>query len=577
MTPEQVLPVAAGRETARSIAADAFVGRVLYERFLIEREMSDPASGGYSSYLAKDLTHFCRKVVVRAVTPTEQGGRSNAFQEICDTLMRLDHPNIEWILETGRLFDGRPYAVTTYTCGQTLTQILQGHRRLVLERAAHIIESLAEALGAAHSRKIIHGDVTPANIVITSREHEAESVRLANFGTAWPADPGRGRFADTNSESLFYTAPELMTDDGRATPASDIYSLAVVAYRMLTGDVPFLETDQEDMLESIVRGERDRHFNLRTDLPDEAKATIMSALQYKAAMRPRDVRVFGIDLANELRGRLTVRKIFSPAQADVPVPFFAEAAGEIAFKTPAAMSQQDEPKKRSLRNADATLSDRTITWSLVVLLLAAALSIPIFKTIFFDEQKTAAVASIVKKPADNRLPRELRYSVEGQSIKNAAVPQPLVQTAFAAGTEYKMTFEADAAGNAYVFSEASDDQGRTIYNVLYPLPKVSGGSAHVEPKQKAKTRPGTFNGSRSAEIVWLVWTAGNQDDLESLRRAALAGDGVVRSENDVEKLKHFLERNKNFKLDLRKDDASQQMVLKGSGDKIVHRIEIEHN
>ena len=83
--------------------------------------------------------------------------------------------------------------------------------------------------------------------------------------------------------------------------------------------------------------------------------------------------------------------------------------------------------------------------------------------------------------------------------------------------------------------------------------------------------------SRGPEIIWLVWTAGNQDDLESARRAACDGDGVVRSENDVEKLKHFLERNKNNKFDLRKDESTQQSVLNASGDKIVNRIELEHN
>ena len=61
--------------------------------------------------------------------------------------MGLDHPNIEWFLEAGRLFDGRLYAVSTYTSGIGLDEILAGSRRLVLERAAHTIESAGEALG----------------------------------------------------------------------------------------------------------------------------------------------------------------------------------------------------------------------------------------------------------------------------------------------------------------------------------------------------------------------------------------------------------------------------------------------
>jgi hypothetical protein len=140
-----------------------------------------------------------------------------------------------------------------------------------------------------------------------------------------------------------------------------------------------------------------------------------------------------------------------------------------------------------------------------------------------------------------------------------------------------MTFEADSGGNAYVFSEAVEENGRTVYNVLYPLAKLNGGSAHIEPKQAVKTRSGNFDESSNSAIVWLVWTAGNQDDLESARRSALENDGIVRSEDEVKKVKHFLERNKNFKLDILKDEATQQTVVKGLGGKIVHRIELEHN
>lgn len=583
MTTDKVLSAEENRQTSRVGTPDDLSGHVLFERFLIERDLLDPSSGGnFAVYIAKDLKHFCRKVVVKAIRQpsAERSGRPNAFQGVCDALMRLDHPNIEWILETGRLFDGRPYVVTTYTSGHSLGEMLSGDRRLVLDRVAHIVESVADALGAAHARGILHCDVTLANIVVTPQEYEAESVRLTNFGSAWPPDSGRSLFEETywESESPLYTAPELMVEDGRATPASDIYSLAAVAYRMLTGKVPFKATDREEMLELIVKGVQKRPSDLRTDLPADAEAILLSALQYKPLMRPRDVRTFGLELASELRKGSHSGQATRPRKPEVPLIVYADTIREIEVEG-AGEVPLVEPKRRLARKAVTIVSDRAIAWSLIILLLAGALSIPIGQTLLDEGEKPAPISSIIQKPADTRLPREIRYSIEGQNVKNPAstASQPMPQNSFVTGGDYRMTFEADSLGNAYVFSEAVDEQGKTFYDVLYPLAKVNSGSAAIEPKQQAKTRPGTFVDGRNTAIVWLVWTAGKHDDLESATRTALEGDGVVRNENEIQKLKHFLERNKNFRLDINNDDANRQTVLKGSGDKIVHRIELEHS
>jgi serine/threonine protein kinase len=568
MIPDQVAQQEGNREKFQLTPTDTLVGRVLYERFLIEHEVSEP-DDKCVSYLAKDLRNFCVKVILRTIPLTELTRWSNTFQEICDTLMRFDHPNIEQILETGRLFDNRPYAVAAYESGVSLNQTLHHNSRLVLDRVAHIVESVGYALGAAHSMKIIHGDVTPANIVITPRQGETESVRLVSFGTAWPADPGLDRFADVHPDSLFYAAPELMLEGGRATPASDIYSLAAVAYRMLTGSAPFQASDREEMVELIARGVCAKPSNLRTDLSRDAEAMILSALQYKSAMRPRDARSFGRDLAEELRKGEQLYSAIQQVNVEVPAQVSTESISQLILP-PEADKRRVERKRIVAQNAPSVVPDRAIIWSLVVLLLAGALSIPIFKALFFDEQRTSAVSSIVNKPAESRTPRELRYLVDSQNTELLKASQPQK-------SEYKITFEADSGGNAYVFSEVVEENGRTAYNVLYPLAKLNGGSAHIEPKQAVKTRSGNLNESSNPEIVWLVWTAGNQDDLESARRTAFETDGFVRSENDVQKIKHFLERNKNFKLDILKDEANQQTVVKGLGDKIVHRIELEHN
>ena len=577
MSTDRVLPEEENRQTSELRTPYDIVGHVLFERFLIERDLSHPAAAGNCAiYLAKDLKHFCRKVVIKVLSEplAERSGPPNSFHEVCEALMRLDHPNLEWILETGKLFDGRPYVVTTYTSGQSLEQILIGDRRLVLGRVAHIVESVAEGLAAAHARGILHGDITPASIVITPQEYEAENVRLTGFGS----DSSFSRFtnSDLECEPFFYTAPELMFEDGRGTPASDIYSLAAVAYRMLTGDVPFEATDREAMLDSIVRGIRTRPSILRTDLPTDAEAILLSALRYKAVVRPRDVRAFGLELANELRECGRYRTASKRPKVVIPAIVIADTTSDIEVEN--GPDEVARAPRRFTHTATAIVSDKAIAWSLIILLLAGALSIPIGQTILENGQKPSAVSSIIKKPTDTRLPREIKYSFEGTGIKKdgSAGSQPISQNSFISSSgEYRMIFEVDSTGHAYVLSEAADEQGRTIYNLLYPQSKLNGGSAAIEPKQQVKTRSGTVTETRGTEIVWLVWTVAKQDDLESARRSALEADGIVRDESDVQKVKHFLERNKNNKLDIRQNDANQQTVVNGSGDRIVYRIELE--
>lgn len=567
MDPDKIPPDEANDLESSIQTHGVLPGDVLCRRFLIEGDLSDPAAAGCKTYLAKDLELSCKKVIVRTLMPrvADDGKPSNTFQEICGVLIKLGHPNIETILETGRLFDGRGYAVAAQANSHPLTRILGGNRRLVLERAAQIVESVAAALAAAHSQKILHCDVTPANIMVTPDQTDDQSIRLAGFGCAWPF-PHRSDISDIppGRESFSYAAPELLTVGSRATPASDIYSLAAVTWRMLTGEVPFKADSRDELLRLIVNGLRIRPSETRTDLPADAEAILLSALQYKAVMRPRDAQVFGHDLAEALRSGECVRP-----DREVIAPLPAGPVVEVNFE-PASLIVKEQPRNEPLKATaakqmavkPAAVSERSMVMLIIILLLTGALSIPIVRAIRNEEQKPSPVSSIAKKPAEVRLPREMKYSIDRQIVKNAT------------GDEYQLTFESDSPGNAYVFSEFDDEQGKTVYNVLYPVAKANSGSARIESKQQIRTRPAGFGDNGAPAIIWLVWTAATLDQIEEIRNAALAGDGIVRAEGDLQKLRHFLERHKSNRLTVRKDEAERRTIVSGSGDRIVHRIEV---
>jgi uncharacterized NAD-dependent epimerase/dehydratase family protein len=128
----------------------------------------------------------------------------------------------------------------------------------------------------------------------------------------------------------------------------------------------------------------------------------------------------------------------------------------------------------------------------------------------------------------------------------------------------------------YILNEGKDEQRKVVYSILYPTPKTNNGSAEVSAKQQIETSSNTFTGERGTEIVWLIWAATKQDDLESIWREAFDNKGVVKGDDNIQRLKTFLEKKKENKTEASKDTANQQTIVKANGDVVAHRIELEH-
>ncbi len=155
------------------------------------------------------------------------------FQREAASIANLQHPNIALVYEFGE-HDGQPFMALEWVEGRTLMELLRETGPLPPARAFHLATQLATALDDAHRRGIVHRDLKPSNILIGPNDH----LTLVDFGLAWIAAAP----ALTQTTSFFgtprYTAPEHIRGeavDGRA----DQYSLAIVVYEMLTGQIPF--------------------------------------------------------------------------------------------------------------------------------------------------------------------------------------------------------------------------------------------------------------------------------------------------------------------------------------------------
>lgn len=570
---------------------EELVGQRLEGRFLIEKNLTDDGAdaGGIGVvYLAKDLKLLSKKVVVKILKEkfAEDDDLLRKFQHEKEALIRLDHPGIVRILDSGTLTAGNPFLVIEFIEGHSLRKALSKVGRLPLDFAAHVISSIGYALAEAHSRKILHRDIKPENIMLTPQDHGPDRVRLIDFGIARVdnSELGSATMVPKTMGTLRYMAPEQLSGQLILTSAADIFAFGVVAYEVLTGELPFKAKNISDMYHLEEQGVRVLPSQLRPDLPQLTEALLLSALEFDQEKRPQDVRIFGRDLARSLLG----------GNPGVDGWFNIEDKATLHAADSAGAPEPTKKKTRSL------------PWVALGLVILAALSVAAGYLLFVGRGPAGPDLAANTSRAGAQLPatsnqtaanvnrpdasqgdtaepgreRELSYFLTVQKMRNGkpfeAPFKSSGQEIFESGYKFTMAFVPDGDGYMYVFNQGKDDQGKIGYYLLFPTPSTNKGSAQVSNGQQIETARSTFTGGRGTEVVWMIWTKEKSEDLERVTRAAVASAGVVMDEASAILLEQFLEQNKSQKTESTKDSGNQRTLVKAKGDTVVHRFELEH-
>ncbi len=275
-------------------APGVLTGTVLSARYRLESKLG---SGGMSTvYLARDETlerWVAAKVLHREIS--DQPDQIERFRREARAVAQVSHPNVVAVIDAGE-DGGRPYIVFEYVDGETLKHRIDAHHGgLPLDEAAAYGIEVGRGLGAAHARRLVHRDVKPQNVLIDSDGR----AKVTDFGIARELEQDgltkTGRVLGTTD----YVSPEQAM--GQPVDArSDIYSLGILLYEMLTGEVPFKADNLVGVAMKHVNEKVPDVQRRRRDVSSALAAVVERATEKKPEKRYQDMNAMLADLENAL-------------------------------------------------------------------------------------------------------------------------------------------------------------------------------------------------------------------------------------------------------------------------------------
>ncbi len=278
---------------------NAMLQQTVKNRYLITKKLEQDENS--IGYLAEDKLVPNKKVLVRILMEPDASDKftNKIFAEERVSLSHVNHPNVASVIDSGELLEGNPFIITEYVEGTSVKDMLNRKGEFNALRTARIIRQVSYALSEVHQNGVLHRNLKPENLILMLNEEGAEQVKLINFGV-----PN----AKTNKENLAYKSPEQL-EGNIATFASDIYSLAVVAYQMLTGRLPFNTSSVANLLKSQREGMTLRPTNLRLDLPPAIDNIFERALAFSPSERYSKARDFGDAFYNAVNAAAVSEKV----------------------------------------------------------------------------------------------------------------------------------------------------------------------------------------------------------------------------------------------------------------------------
>ena len=495
---------------------DKLVGETIDERYLVEGVLD--AGGMGRVYLALDQRLDNRIVVIKILSQRSEQNPDlvQRFKQEAAALARINHPSVVGILDANKLPDGTPYIVLEYVDGETLRSQISCEG-MDLQRVAEILQEIGVALDYVHEKGIFHRDLKPENIMI---ERDTASVKIVDFGVAKVKNSALVPTTNKHVEigTLLYMSPEQIRGDEIAA-ASDIFSMAVVAYELITGRRPFRPVSTVQLLNFQCAGVRVKPIDLRPDLSPEAQTILLKALSFKAQSRYASAGEFGRLMA----GALSVRRDITQVDERPPL---------------------------------------AITGLVVVIL--SLLSLGIY--LYWKHEPPSHYFRFWLTVQETRAGQDYQ-----QPFRSAG------EETFNSGDKFQLNVSADEPGYLYVFNEGPPEPASTSFTLIYPNQITNNGSSTVGAHQPVQSDWITFRGPPGAENFWIVWSASPIPQLEAAKAGAFEHPARGLSDHTLVAVREFLRvKESEIKVRIAHYDASQTALVSGRSELLIAHAEFKH-
>jgi len=324
---------------AEALGGTIMVERVLDGRYALEALVG---SGGMADvYRAKDQL-LERTVAVKILHQQYENDTEfiTRFQREAKAAARITHPNIVNVYDVG-VAEGRHYIVMEYVPGRTLKERIKEEGPVPVPQALQIARQIAGALAQAHANNLVHCDIKPHNILVMPDGN----VKVADFGIARAVTESTMTYNDNIMGSVHYFSPE-QARGTMITPKSDVYSLGVLLYEMLSGRIPFDGNTAVSIARKHLEEDPQPLHMIAPGIPPVVEALVTRMMAKDPAQRP-DSSMLAQDIVRAeqmMRSDTEALPAFDPDATRVLTPVEAQEIGALAEAEEDAVPQEGEER-----------------------------------------------------------------------------------------------------------------------------------------------------------------------------------------------------------------------------------------